>query len=103
MIILEKYQVINDGCVMNNDTGQIFWPKFTYRGNDVPPFHILKDDNGKFHYFSVKDLMSEMGIDYEEEVVVLEEEQCESIDVPKYDPANKLKELLGFVETIWYD
>jgi hypothetical protein len=63
MIVADKWLVLEDGCVMNVDTGMILWSSKTFKGQ---PCFKLVDDKGKIHFFLKKDLMDMAS---EEEVV----------------------------------
>jgi hypothetical protein len=57
MLLFHKYQVIEDGCLINNDTGEILWPR---QKQGKVPFHIVRDDNGRNHYFDVPYLLEKL-------------------------------------------
>ncbi len=63
MLLFYRYQVLEDGCLIDNDNGRVIQPLTKRNKKDVAPFHLVKDDNGKFHYFSVKFLMEKLGVD----------------------------------------
>jgi hypothetical protein len=98
MLVLKRYQVIEDGTVIDNDTGRVMWPVESRNGKQVKPYHMLKGDDGKFHYFSVKYLMDGLGVDYEEEIIVEEESEFVNVTKLQDDPAERMKQLLGIVE-----
>ena len=98
MLVLKRYQVIEDGTVIDNDTGRVMWPVESRKGKQVKPYHMLKGDDGKFHYFSVKYLMEKLGVYYEEEVIIEEESEFVNVTKLQDDPAERMKQLLGIVE-----
>jgi hypothetical protein len=69
MLIFYRYQVNEDGTLTDNDNGRIIWPLTISKGKDVSPFHLVNDENGKRHYFSVKFLLNELGMETEEVVI----------------------------------
>ena len=60
MLLFYRYQVNEDGTLTDNDTGRIMWAN-TRRG-ESKPYHLVKDDNGKVHFFSVKFLLDTLGV-----------------------------------------
>ena len=67
MLLFYRYQVNEDGTLTDNDTGRIMWAN-TRRG-ESKPYHLVKDDNGKVHFFSVKFLLDTLGVETEEIVI----------------------------------
>ena len=65
MLLFYRYQVLEDGCLIDNDNGRIMVPLTRRKKKDVEPHHLVKDDNGKFNFFSVKYLMEKLGVGYE--------------------------------------
>ena len=63
MLLFYRYQVLEDGCLIDNDNGRIINPLTRRKKKDVPPYHIVRDDYGKSHYFSVKFLLEKLGIE----------------------------------------
>ena len=74
MLLFYRFQVLEDGCLIDNDNGRIMQPLTRSKGKDVPPFHLIKDDNNKTKYFSVKYLMEKLGEEYYEEEIDLPED-----------------------------
>ena len=60
MLLFYRYQVNEDGTLTDNDTGRIMWPHT--RKNESKAYHLVKDDNGKVHFFSVKFLLDKLGV-----------------------------------------
>jgi hypothetical protein len=54
MTILDKYVVMPDGSVMNFETGAIY---FNTRNRSGQKGLVLKDDEGKSHYFLEHNLL----------------------------------------------
>jgi len=63
MIVADKWLVLEDGCVMNVDTGMILWSSKNKQGQDC---FKLVDDKGKIYFFLKRDLIDMVK---EEEVV----------------------------------
>lgn len=63
MIVADKWLVLEDGCVMNVDTGMILWSSKDRNGRAC---FKLVDDKGKLHFFLKADLVDMVK---EEEVV----------------------------------
>ena len=62
MILFKKFQVIEDGCLMNNNTGEILFPKEHINGDE---YHLIPDGNGKMKYFDCKWLLRKLEEEYE--------------------------------------
>jgi hypothetical protein len=69
MLLFYRYQVNDDGTLIDNDNGRIIWPFTENKGKVVKPFHLVLDDNGKRHYFSVNFLLEKLGSEIEEIVI----------------------------------
>ena len=54
MVILDKWLILKDGCVMNIDTGEIHWFKRNKQGKK---YFLLKDDSGKVHFWLQQNLL----------------------------------------------
>ena len=70
MLLFYRYQVNEDGTLIDNDNGRIMTPM---RKEGKKPYHLVKDDNGKFNYFSVDYLMEKLGVEYDDTEVELPE------------------------------
>jgi len=57
MILYEKWLVLEDGCVMNMDTGRIFWPVKNYAG--LKCFRLM-DEKGKVHFWLQRNLLKKL-------------------------------------------
>ena len=64
MLLFYRYQVNQDGTLTDNDTGKIMWPHKP--STESKPYHLVKDHNGKVHFFSVKFLLDTLGVETEE-------------------------------------
>lgn len=84
MLLFYRYQVNEDGTLTDNDNGKIMWAHTARKGKEVKPFHLVKDDNGKHHYFSVDFLLEKLGVETEE-VVVTERVNHKTAEVLKLD------------------
>jgi Ni,Fe-hydrogenase maturation factor len=54
MVILDKWLIIKDGCVMNTDTGEIHWFSRNRKGKK---YFLLRDDKGKTHFWLQRNLL----------------------------------------------
>ena len=63
MLLFYRYQVLQDGCLIDNDNGRIITPLTRRKKKDVAAYHIVRDDHGKSHYFSVKFLLEKLGVE----------------------------------------
>jgi len=101
MLLFYRYQVLSDGCLIDNDNGRIIEPLTRRKKKDVPPFHLVMDDTGKTQYFSVKYLMEKLGEGYEEWDEVELPEGYEPIefhdlsDMSSKERVNALMDLIG--------
>jgi hypothetical protein len=84
MLLFYRYQVNDDGTLIDNDNGRIIWPFTENKGKVVKPFHLVLDDNGKRHYFSVKFLLEKLGSEIEE-IVITERVNHKTAEVLKLD------------------
>ena len=48
-----KYQVLEDGIIINNDDGAIMRPLEKRKGKKVKPHYLLRLDGGKTQWYSV--------------------------------------------------
>ena len=63
MLLFYRYQVLSDGCLIDNDNGRIITPLTKRKKKEVAPHHLVRDDNGKTHFFSVKFLLEKLGVE----------------------------------------
>jgi|11_taG_2_1085331.scaffolds.fasta_scaffold14844_3 hypothetical protein len=83
MLLFYRYQVLSDGCLIDNDNGRIITPLTKRKKKEVAPHHLVRDDNGNTHFFSVKFLMDKLDEGYEE---------LTEIELPEdYEPIVELK------------
>lgn len=54
MVILDKWLILKDGCIMNVDNGEIHWCKRNKQGKK---YFLLKDDTGKTHFWLQQNLL----------------------------------------------
>ena len=96
MLLFYRYQVLEDGCLIDNDNGRIMSP---LSSNGKKPYHLVKDDNGKFHYFSVDYLMEKLGVETEEIEVVLDADykSVEHRDFSDLSPKERVDAILGLL------
>jgi len=84
MLLFYRYQVNDDGTLTDNDTGRIIWPLTISKGKNVNPFHLVNDDSGKRHYFSVKFLLENIGLETES-TIITERKNHKAAEVLKLD------------------
>jgi|DEB0MinimDraft_4_1074332.scaffolds.fasta_scaffold57602_2 hypothetical protein len=83
MLLFYRYQVLEDGFLIDNDNGRILTPLTKRKKNKVKPYHLVRDDYGKTHYFSVEFLLDKLGKGYVE---------CDEVELPEgYEPIVELK------------
>lgn len=96
MLLFYRYQVLEDGCLLDNDNGRIMYP---LTSNGKKPHHLVKDDNGKFHYFSVDYLMKELGVELTQVEVVLDDDykSVEHYDFSDMSPKDRVNAMLDLL------
>lgn len=83
MLLFYRYQVLEDGCLIDNDNGRVMTPLTKRKKKKVKPHHLVRDDNGKTHYFSVEFLLDKLGRGYVE---------WDEVELPEgYEPIVELK------------
>ena len=100
MLLFYRYLVNSDGTLMDTDTGRIAYPLTRRKKKDVAPFHLVRDDDGKTHYFSVKYLLEKLGVDFEE-VPINESEDYEAItyhDLSDLSRNERIDAILDIIE-----
>ena len=93
MIVADKWLVLEDGCVMNIDTGAILWQTKNKEGH--PCFKLL-DDTGKTHFFLKSTLM-----DMKKEEMMIEKAYAHRNDLFEWEeflPIERLSEKPKIVE-----
>lgn len=99
MLLFYRYQVLEDGCLIDNDNGRIITPLTKTNKKNVAPHHLVKDDSGKFHYFSVKFLMEKLGVKLIEVEVELDKDykSAEHYDFSGMSSKDRLDTLLEMI------
>ena len=100
MLLFYRYQVIEDGTLIDNDNGRIIYPLTRRNKKDVAPFHLVRDDDGKTHFFSVKYLLEKLGVEFEE-VPVNESEDYEAIthhDLSDMSQTERVNAIMDIIE-----
>ena len=96
MLLFYRYQVNEDGTLTDNDTGRIMWAN-TRRG-ESKPYHLVKDDNGKVHFFSVKFLLDTLGV--LEETPITERVNHTTHEVLKLDNLSSKERIDKIIESL---